>query len=51
MKEIRRLVGCLSAAVKLPRYYVMDFNKGMAEQVASEMPSAAEIAENKWLPD
>jgi pimeloyl-ACP methyl ester carboxylesterase len=36
---------------KLPRYYVMDLNKGMAEQVASEMPSAAEIAANTWLPD
>jgi pimeloyl-ACP methyl ester carboxylesterase len=36
---------------KLPRYYVMDLDKGMAEQVASEMPSAAEIAANRWLPD
>ena len=36
---------------KLPRYYVMDLNKGMAESVASEMPSAAEIAANRWLPD
>jgi pimeloyl-ACP methyl ester carboxylesterase len=36
---------------KLPRYYVMDLDKGMAEQVASEMPSAAEIAANKWLPE
>ena len=34
---------------KLPRYYVMDLDKGMAEQVALEMPSAAEIAANKWL--
>jgi len=36
---------------KMPRYYVMDLNKGMAEQVAAEMPMAAEIAANKWLPD
>jgi pimeloyl-ACP methyl ester carboxylesterase len=36
---------------KLPRYYVMDLNKGMAEQVAAEMPSAAQIAANRWLPD
>jgi pimeloyl-ACP methyl ester carboxylesterase len=36
---------------KLPRYYVMDLDKGMAETVASEMPSAAAIAANKWLPD
>src|SRR5204863_7494813 len=34
---------------KLPRYYIMDLDKGMAEQVASEMPSAAEIAANRWL--
>ncbi len=36
---------------KLPRYYVMDLDKGMSEQVASDMPSAAEIAACKWLPD
>jgi pimeloyl-ACP methyl ester carboxylesterase len=36
---------------KLPRYYVMDLDKGMAETVAAEMPSAAEIAANKWLPE
>ena len=36
---------------KLPRYYVMDLDKGMAEQVAPEMPSSAQIAANKWLPD
>jgi pimeloyl-ACP methyl ester carboxylesterase len=36
---------------KLPRYYVMDLNKGMAETVAPEMPSAADIAACKWLPD
>ena len=36
---------------KLPRYYVMDLDKGMAEQVAVDMPTAAEIAANKWLPD
>jgi pimeloyl-ACP methyl ester carboxylesterase len=36
---------------KLPRYYVMDRDKGMAETVASEMPSAAQIAACRWLPD
>jgi len=36
---------------KLPRYYVMDLGKGMAETVAPEMPSSAAIAANKWLPD
>src|SRR5580765_638958 len=36
---------------KLPRYYIMDLDKGMAETVAPEMPSAAAIAANTWLPD
>ena len=36
---------------KMPRYYIMDLDKGMAETVAAEMPSAAAIAANKWLPD
>jgi pimeloyl-ACP methyl ester carboxylesterase len=36
---------------KLPRYYVMDLNKGMAETVAAEMPTASEIAACRWLPD
>jgi pimeloyl-ACP methyl ester carboxylesterase len=41
----------LSAAemAKIPTYYVMDKDKGMAETVAAEMPSAAEIAACKWL--
>lgn len=36
---------------KLPRYYVMDLDQGMAEGVASEMPSAAAIKANRWLTD
>ena len=36
---------------RMPRYYIMDLGKGMAETVAPEMPSAAEIAACKWLPD
>jgi len=36
---------------KLPRYYVMDLDNGMAEQVAVDMPTSREIAANKWLPD
>jgi pimeloyl-ACP methyl ester carboxylesterase len=36
---------------KLPRYYVMDLDKGMAEQVAIDMPSAAQIAACQWLTD
>ena len=33
----------------MPTYYIMDLADGMAESVAKEMPSAAEIAANKWL--
>jgi pimeloyl-ACP methyl ester carboxylesterase len=36
---------------KLPTYYVMDLDKTMPETVAVEMPSAAEVAANRWLPD
>ena len=36
---------------KLPRYYVMDLDKGMAQTVAPEIPSASEIAACKWLTD
>ena len=34
---------------KLPTYYVMERSKTMAETVAPEMPSAAEIAACTWL--
>jgi pimeloyl-ACP methyl ester carboxylesterase len=36
---------------KMPTYYIMDLNENMAQTVAKEMPSASEIAANKWLPD
>jgi pimeloyl-ACP methyl ester carboxylesterase len=36
---------------KLPKYYVMDLGKGMAEQVAIDMPTPQEIANCKWLTD
>lgn len=36
---------------RMPTYYIMDLAEGMAESVAKEMPSAAEIANNRWLPD
>jgi pimeloyl-ACP methyl ester carboxylesterase len=36
---------------KLPRYYVMDKDQGMAEQVAADMPTAEQIANCRWLPD
>jgi len=40
-----------SELAKLPTYYVMDLARTMPETVAEEMPSAAEIAANQWLPD
>ena len=40
-----------SELAKLPTYYVMDLDKNMAETVATEMPSAAQIAACRWLPD
>jgi len=33
----------------MPRYYVMDLDKGMAETVAQEAPTAAEVAACSWL--
>ncbi len=36
---------------RMPTYYIMDLAEGMAETVAKEMPSAAEISTNTWLPD
>ena len=35
----------------LPTYYVMDAGRTMAENVAPDMPSAAEVAACGWLPD
>jgi pimeloyl-ACP methyl ester carboxylesterase len=34
---------------KMPTYYIMNLADGMAETVAKEMPTEAEIANNKWL--
>lgn len=39
------------ALAKLPAYYVMELDLGMAETVAPEMPSASAIAACQWLPD
>jgi pimeloyl-ACP methyl ester carboxylesterase len=36
---------------KMPTYYIMDLNKSMVETVAPEMPSPAQIAACRWLPD
>lgn len=34
---------------KLPGYYIMDRDRGMAETVAPEMPQAAQVAACRWL--
>jgi len=36
---------------KMPTYYIMELNKNMVETVAAEMPSAAQIAACRWLPE
>jgi pimeloyl-ACP methyl ester carboxylesterase len=36
---------------KMPTYYIMNLEEGMAETVAKYMPSPEEIAGNGWLPD
>ncbi len=36
---------------KMPNYYIMQLNQGMAETVADVMPSDSHIAANTWLPD
>ena len=38
-----------SELAKLPTYYIMELEKGMAETVAPEMPSRSEIAACNWL--
>jgi pimeloyl-ACP methyl ester carboxylesterase len=36
---------------KMPTYYIMDLHEDMPATVAHEMPSQAEIAACRWLPD
>jgi pimeloyl-ACP methyl ester carboxylesterase len=36
---------------KMPTYYIMDLNENMAQTVAPEMPTTAQIAACQWLPD
>ncbi len=40
-----------SELAKLPRYYVMNLDDGMAETVAGDAPSAIEAAACTWLPE
>jgi uncharacterized HAD superfamily protein len=34
---------------KMPKYYIMDLDKGYAETMAMEMPTKAYISACKWL--
>jgi pimeloyl-ACP methyl ester carboxylesterase len=43
--------GGAAQLAKMPKYYIMDLNKGMAETVAEQAPSEAEIAACSWLPE
>ena len=36
---------------KMPTYYIMDLNKGMAQTAAEQMPSEQEVAACRWLTD
>jgi len=36
---------------KMPKYYIMELDKGMADTVAEMAPTAAEISACSWLPD
>ncbi len=36
---------------RMPTYYIMRRDQGMAETVAPHMPSAAAVAANRWLPE
>lgn len=36
---------------RLPTYYVMDLHQGMAETVAPQMPTPAQVATCAWLPE
>lgn len=40
-----------SELAKMPRYYIMDLDKTMPENVALDMPAPEEIAANQWLTD
>jgi pimeloyl-ACP methyl ester carboxylesterase len=36
---------------KMPTYYIMDLDRNMAQTVAPEMPTSAQIAACRWLPE
>jgi pimeloyl-ACP methyl ester carboxylesterase len=41
--------GAAVELAKMPAYYIMDLNKGIAETMATAMPSKAEIAACRWM--
>jgi hypothetical protein len=38
-----------SELAKMPTYYIMERDQGMAQTVAAQMPSPAQIAASRWL--
>lgn len=48
IKPFRLASWSAAELAKMPTYYIMDAGLGMAETVAAEMPSAAEIAGSRW---
>jgi pimeloyl-ACP methyl ester carboxylesterase len=50
-KPFRLAAWSAEELARMPTYYIMDLHETMAETVAHEMPSAAEIAACRWLPD
>jgi pimeloyl-ACP methyl ester carboxylesterase len=48
-RPFRLASSAASELARMPTYYVMDLADGMAETVAKEMPSSAEIAACRWL--
>jgi pimeloyl-ACP methyl ester carboxylesterase len=47
-----RLAGWTAAELaRMPTYYIMDRGRTMPETVAEAMPTPAQIAANRWLPD
>ncbi len=43
--------GSAAELASLPTYYIMDRDVGMAATVAPDMPSAAAVVANRWLPE
>src|SRR6516225_7302586 len=50
-KPFRLMAWTASELAKMPTYYIMDLHKNMAETVEAEMPSPAQIAACRWLPE